>query len=42
MAVTYVEEEETDNNYVNLEKIIRQNNITDEQKADLYINNLKN
>ena len=41
MVVPYVEKEETDNNYVNLEKIIRQNNITDEQKADLYNNNFK-
>ena len=41
MVVPYVEEEETDKNYSNLEKIIRQNNITDEQKADLYNNNFK-
>ena len=41
MVVPYDEEEETDKNYANLEKIIRQNNITDEQKADLYNNNFK-
>ena len=41
MVVPYVEEEETDKNYANLEKIIRQNNITDEEKADLYNNNFK-
>ena len=41
MVVPYVEEEETDKNYSNLEIIIRQNNITDEQKADLYNNNFK-
>ena len=41
MVVPYVEAEETDKNYVNLETIIRQNNITDEQKADLYNNNFK-
>ena len=41
IVVPYVEEVENNSNYSNLEKIVKQDNITEDQKADLYNNTFK-
>ena len=41
MVVPFVEEEENNTKYSKLERIVKQDDITEDQRADLYNNTLK-